>query len=46
MSDALDTAAAEAAHDDGALTLRVPLAAHAEPRKIAVSGGTPEQLTA
>lgn len=46
LSDALDTAAAEAAYDNGVLTLRVPLAAHAKPRKIAVSGGTPKQLTA
>ncbi|MFJ5726716.1 Hsp20/alpha crystallin family protein [Streptomyces paradoxus] len=46
MSDALDTAAAEAAYDNGVLTLRIPLAAHAKPRKIAISGGAPKQLTA
>lgn len=46
LSDALDTAAAEAAYDNGVLTLRIPLAAHAKPRKIAVSGGAPKQLTA
>jgi HSP20 family protein len=46
LSDALDTAAAEAAYDNGVLTLRIPLAAHAKPRKIAISGGTPKQLTA
>ncbi|MDH6514135.1 HSP20 family protein [Streptomyces sp. SAI-208] len=46
LSDALDTAAAEAAYDNGVLTLRIPLAAHAKPRKIAVSGGTLRQLTA
>ncbi|GGY35290.1 Hsp20/alpha crystallin family protein [Streptomyces djakartensis] len=45
LSDALDTAAAEAAYDNGVLTLRIPLAAHAKPRKIAISGGTPKQLT-
>ncbi|WP_345574345.1 Hsp20/alpha crystallin family protein [Streptomyces prasinosporus] len=45
LSDALDTAAAEAAYDNGVLTLRIPLAAHAKPRKIAVSGGAPRQLT-
>ncbi|MEZ3181747.1 Hsp20/alpha crystallin family protein [Streptomyces pimonensis] len=45
LSDALDTAAAEAAYDNGVLTLRIPLAAHAKPRKIAVSGGAPKQLT-
>ncbi|WP_345664711.1 Hsp20/alpha crystallin family protein [Streptomyces venetus] len=46
LSDALDTAAAEAAYDNGVLTLRIPLAAHAKPRKIAISGGVPKQLTA
>jgi HSP20 family protein len=45
LSDALDTAATEAAYDNGVLTLRIPLAAHAKPRKIAVSGGAPKQLT-
>ncbi|AIR96381.1 Hsp20/alpha crystallin family protein [Streptomyces glaucescens] len=45
MSDALDTEAAEAAYDNGVLTLRIPLAAHAKPRKIAISGGGPKQLT-
>ncbi|MEU6394537.1 Hsp20 family protein [Streptomyces sp. NPDC046939] len=44
LSDALDTAAAEAAYDNGVLTLRIPLAAHAKPRKIAVSGGAPKEL--
>ncbi|MHC3469507.1 Hsp20/alpha crystallin family protein [Streptomyces sp. 7R007] len=44
LSDALDTDAAEAAYDNGVLTLRIPLAAHAKPRKIAVSGGPPKQL--
>jgi HSP20 family protein len=46
LSDALDSEAAEAAYDNGVLTLRLPLAAHAKPRKIAVSGGGPKQLTA
>lgn len=45
LSDALDTEAAEAAYDNGVLTLRVPVAAHAKPRKIAISGGVPKQLT-
>ncbi|MET9395351.1 Hsp20/alpha crystallin family protein [Streptomyces sp. NPDC006624] len=45
LSEALDTAAAEAGYDNGVLTLRIPLAAHAKPRRIAVSGGTPKQLT-
>ncbi|OUD02278.1 Hsp20/alpha crystallin family protein [Streptomyces swartbergensis] len=46
LSDALDSEAAEAAYDNGVLTLRLPLAAHAKPRKIAISGGGPKQLTA
>ncbi|MGW3203987.1 Hsp20/alpha crystallin family protein [Streptomyces sp. NPDC001135] len=46
MSDALDTEAAEAAYDNGVLTLRVPVAPHAKPRKIAISGGgAPKRLT-
>ncbi|MFF8732048.1 Hsp20/alpha crystallin family protein [Streptomyces sp. NPDC015171] len=45
-SDVLDTTAAEASYDTGVLTLRIPLAARAKPRKIAISGGTPRQLTA
>jgi len=44
MSDALDTEAAEATYDNGVLTLRIPLAAHAKPRKIAISGGSRKQL--
>ncbi|MBI0383020.1 Hsp20/alpha crystallin family protein, partial [Streptomyces albiflaviniger] len=46
LSDALDTTAAEAAYDSGVLTLRIPLASHAKPRKIAISGGAPRHLTA
>ncbi|MFI8232606.1 Hsp20/alpha crystallin family protein [Streptomyces sp. NPDC085900] len=45
LSDVLDTAATEAAYDNGVLTLRIPLAAHAKPRKIAILGGGPRQLT-
>ncbi|MEV8596213.1 Hsp20/alpha crystallin family protein [Streptomyces sp. NPDC052012] len=46
LSDALDTDAAKAAYDNGVLTLRIPLAAHAKPRKIPLSGGATKQLTA
>ncbi|MFF8232374.1 Hsp20/alpha crystallin family protein [Streptomyces caelestis] len=46
LSDALDSETAEAAYDNGVLTLRIPLAAHAKPRKIAISGSAPRQLTA
>lgn len=46
LSDALDTAAAEAAYDNGVLSLRIPLAARAKPRRIAISSGTHKQLTA
>jgi HSP20 family protein len=45
LSDALDADAAEAAYDNGVLTLRIPVAARAKPRKIAISGGSPKQLT-
>lgn len=46
LSDALDTDALEARYDHGVLTLRIPLAPHAKPRKIAITGGTRKQLTA
>lgn len=46
LSDALDADAAQAVYDNGVLTLRIPLAAHAKPRKIAISGGGPKQVTA
>ncbi|MEV5432023.1 Hsp20/alpha crystallin family protein [Streptomyces sp. NPDC052701] len=46
LSDALDTDALDARYDNGVLTLRVPLAAHAKPRKIAITGGERKQLTA
>ncbi|MFH8410186.1 Hsp20/alpha crystallin family protein [Streptomyces sp. NPDC018019] len=36
LSDALDTGRIEADYEDGVLTLRVPFAERAEPRKIAV----------
>ena len=46
LTDRRGVVAAHAAYDNGVLTLRIPLAAHAKPRKIAISGGTPKQLTA
>ncbi|MFI8165746.1 Hsp20/alpha crystallin family protein [Streptomyces sp. NPDC085931] len=45
LSDALDADAAQAVYDNGVLTLRIPLAAHAKPRKIAISQGEPKQVT-
>ncbi|GAA1422816.1 HSP20 family small heat-shock protein [Streptomyces thermospinosisporus] len=45
LSESVDVEAAEAVYDNGVLTLRIPLAAHAKPRKIAISGGSPKQLT-
>ena len=45
LSDALHAEAAEASYDNGVLTIRMPLAAHAKPRKIAITGGVPQQLT-
>jgi HSP20 family protein len=46
LGDQLDTERIEASYSDGVLTLRVPVAAHAQPRKISVSRGVeaaPEQ---
>jgi HSP20 family protein len=39
LGEGLDTDALEARYDDGVLTIRVPVAAQAKPRKIEVSAG-------
>ncbi len=39
LGDTLDTARIEAHYDAGVLTLRIPVAAQAKPRKITVTGG-------
>jgi HSP20 family protein len=40
LGDTLDTDHIEASYDAGVLTLRIPVAAQAKPRKIAVTAGT------
>ena len=47
LGETLDTERIDAAYDAGVLTLRIPVAEHAKPRKIAISGGsTPRQINA
>jgi HSP20 family protein len=43
LGDTLDTERIEAAYDNGVLTLRIPVAAQAKPRKISISGSGSEQ---
>ncbi|GAA2722314.1 MULTISPECIES: Hsp20/alpha crystallin family protein [Streptomyces] len=46
LGDTLDTERIEAHYDAGVLTLRIPVAEHAKPRKIAISGGSkPRQIS-
>jgi HSP20 family protein len=40
LGDTLDTDRIEAHYDAGVLTLRLPIAEKAKPRKIAISGGS------
>ncbi|MET9804210.1 Hsp20/alpha crystallin family protein [Streptomyces sp. NPDC006368] len=40
LGETLDTERVEASYDSGVLTLRIPVAEQAKPRKIAVSGGS------
>ena len=40
LGDTLDTEAIDASYDAGVLTLRIPMAARAKPRRIQISGGT------
>ena len=45
LGETLDTERIDAAYDAGVLTLRIPVAEQAKPRKIAISGGTsPRQI--
>ncbi len=46
LGDAAETAKIEAGYHDGVLTVRVPLAETAKPRKVAIQAGEPEGLTA
>ncbi|MHA6757365.1 Hsp20/alpha crystallin family protein [Streptacidiphilus sp. PAMC 29251] len=47
LGETLDTERIDAAYDAGVLTLRIPVAEQAKPRKIAISGGgAPRQINA
>jgi HSP20 family protein len=44
LGDTLDTERVEASYDAGVLTLRIPVAEQAKPRRIQISGGSRKQL--
>jgi HSP20 family protein len=46
LGDAIDSAAVEAGYSDGVLTVRVPLAEAAKPRKVEIQTEAPKGLTA
>ena len=47
LGETLDADHIQARYDAGVLTLRVPIAEQAKPRKIAISGGSaPQQINA
>jgi HSP20 family protein len=48
LGDTLDAERIEAAYDNGVLTLRIPVAAQAKPRKISIGGtaGKPQEINA
>lgn len=43
LGDNLDTAHIEASYDNGVLTLRIPVAEQAKPRKISINGASQKQ---
>ena len=43
LGDTLDTESVRAGYQDGVLTLRIPVAEKAKPRKIQIAGASPEQ---
>ncbi len=45
LGDTLDTERVEAGYDAGVLTLRVPIAERAKPRKIAITGGSSDRTS-
>lgn len=45
LADTLDTEHIEAAYDAGVLTLRIPIAERAKPRKISISAGDKKQIS-
>ncbi|MFJ7158833.1 Hsp20/alpha crystallin family protein [Streptomyces sp. NPDC101118] len=46
LADTLDTERIDAEYDAGVLTLRIPIAERAKPRKIAIGDGSRKQLNA
>ncbi|GGS53454.1 MULTISPECIES: Hsp20/alpha crystallin family protein [Actinokineospora] len=46
LGEALDTDNIRAEHENGVLTLRIPVAERAKPRRIAVNGAAPKQIDA
>ncbi|MGP4004713.1 Hsp20/alpha crystallin family protein [Streptomyces sp. 8N706] len=47
LGESLDTERIDASYDAGVLTIRIPVAEQAKPRKIQISGGgSPQQITA
>jgi len=46
LGDAIDSAKVEAGYEHGVLTVRVPLAETAKPRKVEIQAGPPKGLTA
>jgi HSP20 family protein len=46
LADTLDTDRLEASYDNGVLTLRIPVAERAKPRKVEVVAGRTEELAA
>jgi HSP20 family protein len=44
LGDTLDTERIDASYDSGVLTLRIPVAEQAKPRRIEISGGPRKQL--
>ncbi|ADB31005.1 heat shock protein Hsp20 [Kribbella flavida DSM 17836] len=46
LGDNLDADGIQARYDNGVLTVRIPVAAQAKPRKITVNGGTSQQIDA
>jgi len=48
LGDTLDAERIEAAYDNGVLTVKIPVAAQAKPRKISIGGGSsePQQINA
>ena len=45
LGETLDTGRLEAAYDHGVLTVTIPVAEQAQPRKISIGGGTREQTS-